>query len=81
MTNGKVDLRTEGLAAFIEQAKAATQYFSQRQQTIESWEFQNSIVQIGISYIAVIAIDLPNGLKTGYSLELTGTSIFEFSNG
>ena len=81
MSNGNVDLRTEGLAAFTEQAKVATQYFKQRKQTIESWTLQDSIVEIGISYQAILAIDLPNGLKVGDTLELTGTSIFKFSDG
>ena len=80
VSNGNVDLRTEGLAAFTEQAKAATQYFKERKQTIESWTLQDSIVEIGISYQAILAIDLPNGLKVGDTLELTGTSIFKFSD-
>lgn len=81
VSNGNVNLRTEGLAAFTEQAKAATQYFKERKQTIESWTLQDSIVEIGISYQAILAIDLPNGLKVGDTLELTGTSIFKFSDG
>ena len=81
VSNDNVDLRTEGLAAFTEQAKAATQYFKKRKQTIESWTLQDSIVEIGISYQAILAIDLPNGLKVGDTLELTGTSIFKFSDG
>ena len=81
VSNGNVNLRTEGLATFTEQAKAATQYFKERKQTIESWTLQDSIVEIGISYQAILAIDLPNGLKVGDTLELTGTSIFKFSDG
>ena len=79
-TNGNVDLRTEGIQEFIKQAELAKQYFKQRKQTIVSWEFSNSEVIIGIDYKAVLAMDLPNGLKTGDTLELKGESVFEFEN-
>ena len=81
ISNGKVDLKTEGLEAFKEQAEAAKQYFKERKQTIESWGFHDSIVLIDISYKAILAIDLPNGLKIGDTFELKGTSKFEFENG
>ena len=81
ISNGKVDLKTEGLVAFKEQAEAAKQYFKKRKQTIESWEISDSMIVIGISYKAILAIDLPNGLKKGDTLELKGESNFEFENG
>lgn len=81
VSNGKVDLRTEGLEAFKKQAESAKQYFVQRKQTIESWEFNNIKVSIDINYEAVLATDLPNGLKAGDTLKLKGKSEFEFENG
>ena len=81
ISNGKVDLKTEGLVAFKEQAEAAKQYFKKRKQTIQSWEISDSMIVIGISYKAILAIDLPNGLKKGDTLELKGESNFEFENG
>lgn len=81
ITNGKVDLRTEGLEAFQQQAESATQYFSERKQTIQSWDSQESKVVIEIDYKATLAIDLPNGLKKGDVLELKGKSEFEFLDG
>lgn len=80
ISNGNVDLRTEGIKEFSKQAELAKQYFKTRKQTIESWEFKDSIVIIKIDYKAVLAIDLPNGLKTGDTLELKGESEFEFEN-
>jgi hypothetical protein len=80
MSNGTVDLRTEGLAAFKEQAGAAKSYFTHRQQTIESWDISDSMISIAISYQAILAIDFPNGMKVGDTLSLTGTSTFEFEN-
>ncbi|WP_026461263.1 nuclear transport factor 2 family protein [Adhaeribacter aquaticus] len=81
VSDGKVDLRTEGLKSFREQAESAKQYFKQRKQTIESWEFRDSIAMINIDYKAILAIDLPNGLNSGDTLELKGKSEFEFEDG
>jgi len=81
ISNGKVDLKTEGIKEFQKQAESAKQYFKQRKQTIESWEFNDRKVIIDIDYIATLAVDLPNGLKTGDTLELKGKSKFEFENG
>lgn len=81
ISNGKVDLRTKGLKDFRQQAESAKKYFKQRQQTIESWELSDSYVIINIDYKAILAIDLPNGLKSGDTLKLKGQSEFEFSDG
>ncbi|WP_057936328.1 nuclear transport factor 2 family protein [Algoriphagus resistens] len=81
ISNDTVDLRTVGLKAFKKQAELAKQYFKQRKQTIESWEFRDSIVIINIDYQAILAIDLPNGLKSGDTLILKGKSEFEFMDG
>jgi len=78
ISNGKVDLRTEGIEEFIKQAETAKQYFNQRTQTIESWEISGTIITIKIDYNAILNIDLPNGLKKGDTLELKGESQFEF---
>lgn len=80
-SNGNMSLRTEGLDEFREQAESAKQYFSERKQTIESWVFGDTIVTITIDYQATLAIDLPNGMKTGDSLQLQGTTDFEIVDG
>jgi hypothetical protein len=81
ISNGKVDLRTEGLDQFKKQAETAKGYFRQRKQTIEDWKFNDSSVSITINYEAILNIDLPNGLKSGDSLNLKGKSVFEFNEG
>jgi len=77
-SNGKVDLRIEGLDAFNEQAQKALDLFSQREQKITSWESDADSIRIGIAYEGTLAIDLPNGLKKGDVLSLKGRSIFQF---
>jgi len=81
VSNGKVDVRTEGIDQFKTQAEAATSYFKTRKQTITSWAFEGDSVTINIDYVAVLAIDLPNGMKAEDTLQLTGKSIFQFQNG
>lgn len=78
ISNGQVDLRTDGIEAFRQQAASAKQYFQEREQRISSWEFENGSTTVEIDYRAVLAIDLPNGLKAGDALELRGRSTFKF---
>ncbi len=81
VTQGKVDLKTEGLDAFQQQAETAKMYFSARQQHIVDWTFTNETVIISIDYHGVLAIDLPNGLKAGDILNIQGQSTFTFKGG
>lgn len=81
ITDGKVDLKTEGLNDFRHQAAAAKAYFKTRHQEIKSWEFGDATVKVTITYRGILAIDFPNGLKSGDLLEMQGESVFEFKNG
>jgi len=80
ISNGKVDVRTEGINDFTKQAESAKQYFMERNQTIDFWNFDEQKVTIEIDYKATLAIDLPNGLKVGDTLELKGKSEFDFED-
>lgn len=81
VSNEKVELRTVGLSEFKKQAELAKQYFIQRKQSVESWKFIDTKVIIRIDYEAILAMDLPNGMKTGDTLKLKGKSEFDFENG
>ncbi|MBC7921717.1 MAG: nuclear transport factor 2 family protein [Ferruginibacter sp.] len=80
IAQGEVTLTTQGLDAFQAQAQRATQFFKQRQQTITDIQFAHQRAEVGIDYRGVVAVDLPNGMKTGDTLELKGRSIFRFEN-
>jgi hypothetical protein len=80
ISQGSVDLRTEGLEAFRDQAEKAVQFFNGRKQTAESWEFQDQRVIIQVNYQAVLAMDLPSGMKAGDTLTLKGQSEFLFKD-
>ncbi|QDA60515.1 nuclear transport factor 2 family protein [Hymenobacter jejuensis] len=81
ISNGEVNLTTTGKERFRQQAEQATQYFSQREQRVADWKMADNQVEMSIDYTAVVAIDLPNGLKPGDTLHLLGTSIFRFEDG
>ena len=80
MSNGVVDLRTDGIEDFRIQAEAATQYFKKRTQKIVSWTSSDTTVTIMIYYKAILNMHLPNGMKKGDALEMKGQSQFECKN-
>lgn len=80
ITKGEVDLVTNGLTEFKTQAEKATTFFTERKQVITDFKFKHQQVEVAIDYQAVLAIDLPNGLKKGERITLTGKSIFKFED-
>lgn len=80
ISGGEITLSINGLSAFAEQAEKARAFFSERRQTIKSFSHSDKQTEIHIDYHAILAIDLPNGLKRGDSLNLKGKSIFTFSD-
>ena len=78
ITNGQVDTETRGLEAFRQQAERATHYFRERQQIVTSTQTEGDTITVDINYCGVLAVDLPNGPKTGETLELQGQSVFSF---
>ncbi|GAB2850075.1 nuclear transport factor 2 family protein [Hymenobacter ruber] len=81
VSNGEVNLTTTCKAAFRQQAEQATRYFSEREQRVTDWQTSGSRVEVAIDYSAVAAIEFPNGLKPGDTLQLQGRSVFEIENG
>ena len=79
ISNGVTNMTLTDLNSFREQAEQAKDLFTTRRQTIKSWTPKDDLIEIEIEYYAVLAIDLPNGLKKGDNLNLQGKSIFKFS--
>lgn len=77
--NGEKSMELKGIEAFKKQAIDALSYFSERKQAIETIAHNQNSTEIVINYKAIAAMDFPNGLKKGDSIELMGKSIFEFS--
>ncbi len=80
VSNGTINMTLIGLSEFRQQAEQAKTLFSKRQQTIKSYKHESDQTEIEIDYQAILAIDLPNGLKQGDELNLVGRSIFQFFN-
>ncbi|MFS2186090.1 nuclear transport factor 2 family protein [Mucilaginibacter sp. Mucisp84] len=78
ISNGDVDMELDGIAAFRSQTEQAIELFERREQIIRSFKHTGNKTEIAIDYNAILAADLPNGLKKGDELNLKGHSIFTF---
>ncbi len=81
ITAGVVNASTNGVAELRALAQQSLSLFSERHQKIESFELQDHVAVATIAFRAVVAADLPNGLKKGQVLNLSGRSEFEFQDG
>lgn len=80
-TNGEVDMETKGIQEFSDLAEKSTKIFSSRCQTIIECSVRGDNIEVIIDYEGILAVDLPNGLKTGDKLELKGKSVFRIEYG
>jgi len=78
---GVVTASTNGVAELRALAQQSLSLFSERHQKIESFEIQGSVAVAAIAFRAIVAADLPNGLKKGQVLSLSGRTEFEFQDG
>ena len=78
ITFGHKDLQTNGIEEFRNQADQAKNLFSERTQTITSWAIKNNKISVGINYIGILAVDIPERASAGDTLELNGKSEFTF---
>lgn len=81
ISNGETTTETRGIQAFRELAEQSATMFSSRRQTITDYSDKKEKVEVGIDYEGILAVDLPNGLKSGDKLQLKGKSIFEIKEG
>ena len=80
ISNGEVNAHTFGIKEFKEIANTSIGMFKQREQKIISYEEEDDKINVTISYHAILAIDLPNGLQAGESLDLEGKSEYIFKD-
>ncbi|GGH22773.1 nuclear transport factor 2 family protein [Mucilaginibacter phyllosphaerae] len=79
ITDGKLTMTLKGINEFKIQAEYGKALFSSRRQTITDFKDASQHTEIEINYHAVLATDLPNGMKKGHELNLKGRSIFKFT--
>lgn len=81
VANGEVTVETHGIDPFQQLAQQSASLFSRRRQTILQYIESDASNEIEIDYEGTLAVDFPNGLKAGDKIQLTGKSIFTFTNG
>ncbi|MBU1235438.1 MAG: nuclear transport factor 2 family protein [Gammaproteobacteria bacterium] len=81
ISGGSVNASAKGIAELRALAEQSLPLFSERHQDVLSFNSTETQAVASIGFRAVIAHDLPNGLKKGQVLKLTGRSEFEFCNG
>jgi ketosteroid isomerase-like protein len=81
VSSGQVNATAFGADEIRELAEQSKGMFSMRKQTITSFETKDDQAFVGIDYKGVLAMDLPNGMKAGEILQLTGRSEFTFRDG
>jgi hypothetical protein len=80
ISDGEINLATNGIEELRNQAEQAKQFFKERTQTITDIKFSADQVEVQINYRGILAVDFPNGLKIGDVIELKGNSIFRFKD-
>jgi ketosteroid isomerase-like protein len=81
VSGGEVNAAASGSDEFRTLAEQSKQLFSSRQQTVTSFESRGDHAVVDVAYEAVLAMDLPNGMKAGETLRLEGRSEFVFRDG
>lgn len=81
VSEGEVTARASGISAFRQMAEQAVQLFAARKQTLTSFNVREEGAIITVAYEGTLAVDLPNGMKAGDTLQLDGRSEFRFKEG
>ncbi|WPD23833.1 MAG: nuclear transport factor 2 family protein [Candidatus Electrothrix scaldis] len=81
ISNGVVNMKTEGISEFRAAAEQAKQIFKSRCQTVTDYQFSDDSGFIEIDYSGEFAIDIPDGPKQGETLNMKGKSEFTFQDG
>ncbi|MBO0934451.1 nuclear transport factor 2 family protein [Fibrella aquatilis] len=76
LVDGHVTMKLTGKPAFRQQAEAAAQLFSYREQVLNDRTVADDVVSVKIDYRATLAVDMPDGPQAGETLSLTGHSVF-----
>ena len=81
VSNSSGVTRTTTKQEFETVARQSVNYFLERRQVVRFSVLGADSAAVEIDYQAVLAQDLPNGMKAGQQLRLRGVSIFEMRNG
>jgi len=80
ISNSIVNSHTKGIEEFKELANNSIKIFKERTQTITSYTESDDTVNVEINFRGILAMDLPNGLKSGEILVMNGKSKYVFED-
>lgn len=80
ISGGVPTLTTYGIDQLRSHADEAIKLFKSRTQKITGINYKGQDVKVGIDYQAILAVDLPGGLKAGDEIKLKGITTFKFRN-
>ncbi|WP_332262429.1 nuclear transport factor 2 family protein [Paenibacillus sp. GSMTC-2017] len=80
-SNGEMNVETRGIEQFKALAEKSAHIFSSRRQTITGYSAVDENIEVQINYEAILASDLPNGLKIGDMIQLQGKTVFRINEG
>lgn len=81
ISHGEINAQTRGKPEFEALARQSAALFTARSQSLRSLQISEDKAIAEIDFLALLASDLPNGLKAGAKLELKGTTEFLFKDG
>ncbi|MCB2145182.1 MAG: nuclear transport factor 2 family protein [Deltaproteobacteria bacterium] len=81
ITGDGVNAQATGVDELRTLAEQSKSLFSSRCQEITSFSSDGAAAAVDIKFEGVLAIDLPNGMKAGDILRVTGRSEFQFREG
>ena len=80
ISNSIVNSHTKGIEEFKELANNSIKIFKERTQKIISYSESDDTVNVEINFRGILAMDLPNGLKSGEILVMNGKSKYVFED-
>ena len=81
VSGGEIDATACGKVEFRRLAEQSKGLFVSRRQIIKNYRERDDQVFIEIEFEAVLAVDLPNGLKAGETIRLEGRSEYTIRDG
>ena len=80
ISGGVVNAHTKGIEEFRGIANNSIKIFKERTQKIISYSESDDTVNVEINFRGILAMDLPNGLKSGEILVMNGKSKYVFED-
>jgi hypothetical protein len=81
ISQGEVNAKASGASEFRAMAEQSKALFKSRKQTISRCDISQNEASVAIIYEGILAQDLPNGIKSGSTINLNGRSQFSFKDG